>query len=164
MSGAEPWIGSYTPSLPAPSDAEGSKPSEPASIDASSVRMSPNMFSVTITSKLDGLRIRCIAAESTSMCSSSTSGNSARSTDSTVVRHRREVSSTLALSTDTMRLRRALREPAGDARDALNFIDAVRAQVAGEVLGAAFLAEVDAARQLAHDHDVGAAQDFRLER
>ena len=54
-----------------------SMPSEPASIDASSVRMSPNMFSVTMTSKSRGRRMRCIAAASTSMCSSATSGNSA---------------------------------------------------------------------------------------
>ena len=52
MSGAVPWIGSYMPTLPgAPSEALGSMPIEPASIEASSVRMSPNMFSVTITSK-----------------------------------------------------------------------------------------------------------------
>ena len=63
---------------PSPSEAEGSSPREPASIEASSVRMSPNMFSVTSTSKSRGRRIRCIAAESTSMCSSVTSGNSLR--------------------------------------------------------------------------------------
>ncbi|MNT94087.1 hypothetical protein D3C72_2357000 [compost metagenome] len=51
MSGAEPWMGSKIPTLPcSPSEADGSRPSEPASIEASSVRMSPNMFSVTITS------------------------------------------------------------------------------------------------------------------
>jgi hypothetical protein len=49
-----------------PSDAEGSRPSEPASIEASSVRMSPNIFSVTITSYSRGLASRCIAIESTS--------------------------------------------------------------------------------------------------
>src|SRR5688500_12795426 len=61
--GAEPWIGSYRPMLPSPNDADGSSPSEPASIEASSVRMSPNMFSVTITSYSRGLAIRCIAIE-----------------------------------------------------------------------------------------------------
>ena len=77
MSGAEPWMGSYSPRRLAPSEAEGSTPSEPASIEASSVRMSPNMFSVTITSKSRGRLSRCMAAESTSMCSMLTSGYSA---------------------------------------------------------------------------------------
>ena len=45
--------------------ADGSMPIEPASTAASSVRMSPNMFSVTITSKLAGRRIRYIAADYT---------------------------------------------------------------------------------------------------
>ena len=44
-------MGSYRPRLPSPKDADGRTPSEPASIEASSVRMSPNMFSVTRTSK-----------------------------------------------------------------------------------------------------------------
>ena len=57
--------------------ADGSMPSEPASTDASSDRMSPNMFSVTITSKMPGDVMSCIAQESTRRCSSSTSGNSA---------------------------------------------------------------------------------------
>ena len=51
-------------------------PSEPVSIDASSERMSPNMFSVTITSKCRGAAISFIAAASTSRCSSSMFGNS----------------------------------------------------------------------------------------
>ena len=75
MSGAEPWIGSYRPNVPcavrrSPSDADGSMPSEPASTDASSDRMSPNRFSVTMTSKSAGRRISSIAHESTSWCSS----------------------------------------------------------------------------------------------
>jgi len=48
-----------------PSDADGNRPIEPASTAASSVKMSPNMFSVTMTSKLAGWRIRCMAQEST---------------------------------------------------------------------------------------------------
>ena len=71
----------------------------------SSVRMSPNMFSVSSTSKSRGRRIRCMAAESTSMCSMLTSGNSAFTTRS-LTRHGREVSSTLDLSMETMLLRR----------------------------------------------------------
>ena len=77
MSGAEPWTGSNRPGPSAPRLAEGSIPSEPVSIAASSERMSPNMFSVRITSKRDGSETSCIAALSTSMWSSSTSGYSA---------------------------------------------------------------------------------------
>ena len=51
MSGAEPWTGSNRPGPSPPSEALGSIPIEPVSIAASSLRMSPNMFSVTITSK-----------------------------------------------------------------------------------------------------------------
>ena len=101
-------MGSYSPPrASAPSEADGSRPSEPASIEASSVRMSPNMFSVTITSKSRGRRSRCIAAASTSRCSKLTSGNSAGSMRSTTARHRREVSSTFALSTEVSLRRRA---------------------------------------------------------
>ena len=110
MSGAEPWIGSYNPrrrpSTQSPSDADASNPIDPASIDASSVRMSPNIFSVTITSNSFGERNNRIAHVSTSMCSSSTSGNSSRITRSVTLRHSRDVSSTLALSTDVTLLRR----------------------------------------------------------
>ncbi len=95
------------PVLPSPSDALGSRPSEPASIEASSVRMSPNMFSVTITSYSRGFASRCIAIESTSWCSRVTSGNSSRARRSVVSRHSREVSSTLALSTEVSLPRRA---------------------------------------------------------
>ena len=42
-------------------------PSDPANMDASSVRISPNMFSVTMTSKLRGSRSSCIAHASTSI-------------------------------------------------------------------------------------------------
>ena len=67
------------------------------SIAASSLRMSPNMFSVSRTSKSAGRDTSCIAALSTSMCSSGISSPSA--TRSTVFRHRREVSRMFALST-----------------------------------------------------------------
>src|SRR5207237_1207010 len=53
-SGADPWIGSYNPRRPAPRLADGSIPSDPTSIDASSVRMSPNRFSVRTTSNAAG--------------------------------------------------------------------------------------------------------------
>ncbi len=74
-------------------------PSEPVSIDASSLRMSPNMFSVTITSKWRGAATSRMAAASTSRCSSSMCGNSSAWIRVTTERHRRLVSSTLALST-----------------------------------------------------------------
>ena len=54
--------------------AEGSIPIEPVIIEASSLRMSPNMFSVTITSNWRGLRTSCMAALSTYMWVSATSG------------------------------------------------------------------------------------------
>src|SRR5579884_1251125 len=74
MSGAVPWMGSYMPNLPLPRLAEGSSPIEPVSCEASSVRMSPNMFSVTITSNWRGSRMSCIEQLSTSMWPTSTSG------------------------------------------------------------------------------------------
>ncbi len=46
-------------------EAEGSMPSEPVSMEASSDRMSPKMLPVTIVSKALGLRISCMAALST---------------------------------------------------------------------------------------------------
>ena len=66
------------------------------------------MFSVRITSKSAGRLIRNMAAASTYMCSSSTRGNSVAKTRATVSRHSREVSSTLALSTDETLPRRAV--------------------------------------------------------
>ena len=74
-------------------------PSEPVIWAASSERMSPNMFSVTTTSKSAGRLMSCIAVLSTSRSSSSTSGYSSSWTRWTISRHMREVSSTLRLST-----------------------------------------------------------------
>ena len=110
MSGAEPCTGSNRPGPSPPSDALGSMPSEPVSIAASSLRMSPNRFSVTITSKSAGRETSCIAALSTSRWSSGTSGNSSACTRVTVSRHSRDVSSTFALST-LVTLVRALSKP-----------------------------------------------------
>lgn len=78
---------------------------EPVIWLASSERMSPNRFSVRITSNWLGSRTIYMAALSTYMWSSSTSGYSS-ATAQTVFRHRRELSSTLALSTEVTRLRR----------------------------------------------------------
>ena len=50
--------------------------------------------------------MRCIAQASTSMCDSATSGNSCFITRSVTSRHSRDVSSTLALSTEQSLLRR----------------------------------------------------------
>lgn len=65
---ADPCTGSYIP-VPVPRLAEGNIPIDPVSIAASSDRISPNMFSVTITSNCFGFRTSCIAQLSTSMCS-----------------------------------------------------------------------------------------------
>ena len=166
MSGAEPWIGSYRPTRPSPSDADGSRPSEPASIEASSVRMSPNMFSVTITSYSRGLASRCIAIESTSWCSSVMSGNSSRTTrvdhfapQARGLQHvglvdRGEPAAAPRASAQARRI------------DALDLGDAVFAQVAGGIVGRAalLLAEVDAAGEFAHHDQVDAVQQVRLDR
>ena len=58
-------VGHINPTWPLLRDAEGSRPGDPASIEASSFRMSPNVFSVTITSYSRGRASRCIAVEST---------------------------------------------------------------------------------------------------
>src|SRR5947208_3314659 len=49
-------------------------PSEPPRAAASSLKISPNMFSQSITSNCVGFSISCIAALSTNMCSSVTPG------------------------------------------------------------------------------------------
>ena len=143
------------------SDALGSIPSEPVSMAASSLRMSPNRFSVTITSKSAGRDTSCMAALSTSRWSSGTSGNSSARTRVTVSRHSREVSRTLALSTLVTRLRLDVK-----ATRAIRSIscDAVGAVVVGGVPVAARLAEVDAAGELAHHQQVGALDPLALER
>ena len=119
------------------------------------------MFSVRITSKWRGAVMSFIAVESTRACSSSTCGNSSACTRRTTSRHRRLVSSTLALST-LVTFERA----APKATRAMRSISAVRvdAQVAGAVGRARLLAEVDAAGELAHDEQVGALDDLAPQR
>ncbi len=68
--------------------------------------MSPNMFSVTTTSKRAGSVTRNMAAASTSRQSNSTSGNCSAMACVATLRHSREVASTLALSTSVRRLLR----------------------------------------------------------
>ncbi len=53
MSGADPWIGSNTPYF-SPTEEEANNPIEPAKTLASSDKISPNIFSVKITSNSDG--------------------------------------------------------------------------------------------------------------
>ena len=120
------------------------------------------MFSVTITSKSAARVSRSIAAESTSWCSSATSGNSSR-------QHARDRLAPQARGLEHVGLvdRRDLatprpREPPGDARDALDLSDRVAALVGREV-GLAFLApEIDPAGQFADDHEIDALQQLRL--
>ena len=105
MSGAEPWMGSYRPRVPSPSEEDGIIPMEPVIMEASSERMSPNIFSVTMTSNWAGFLTICMAALSTNISLYSTSGYSSFRRCITA-RHRRLVSRTLALSTQHSFLRR----------------------------------------------------------
>ena len=98
ISGAEPWLGSYSPKLPSPRLALGSIPIDPVIILASSDNISPNIFSVSITSNCLGSFTSCIAALSTSICSKVTSGYSL-ATSSTTLLQSLELSRTFALST-----------------------------------------------------------------
>ena len=153
---------------PAPRLADGSMPIEPVICAASSERMSPNRFSVTITSKRAGSRTSSIAHESTSWCASVTSGNS-RAISSTTVTQSCEVSSTFALCTWVTCLRRPcarLERDARDARDLVLVVDhrVVRRAHAVHGLRAARLAEVEAAGQLAHDQQVDAVDDLGAQR
>ena len=136
-------------------------PIEPVSIAASSLRMSPNRFSVTITSKSVGRLTSCIAALSTSRCSSGMSGRSPRAYFVTVSRHSRLVSMTFALST-LVTFVRAKRKPTSAIRSIS--LDAVGAGVVGGVAVAAAVAEVDAAGELAHDEQVGALDALAAQR
>ena len=63
--GKLPWIGSYSPRVPSPKLEDGIMPILPVIMLASSERISPNMFSVTITSNWDGSFTICMDALST---------------------------------------------------------------------------------------------------
>ena len=54
MSGAKPCTGSKMPGPPSPRLADAADPSPPVTAAATSERMSPKVFSVTMTSKLSG--------------------------------------------------------------------------------------------------------------
>jgi len=77
-------------------------PMEPVIMEASSERMSPNMFSVTMTSNCAGFFTICIAQLSTSISVSSTSVYSSAKRCMTFFQ-RRLVSSTLLFSTEHKR-------------------------------------------------------------
>ena len=62
-------IGALLPKL-----AEGIKPMEPTSAAAASLKISPNMLVLSITSNCVGFSVSCMAALSTYMCSSFTLG------------------------------------------------------------------------------------------
>ena len=115
MSGAEPWTGSKIP-RPCAQAGRGSEAEPAITAPASSERMSPNMFSVTMTSN----------------CAASVTSAS-RSVDQLVLerdvgvlgghlghvrRHSRDVSSTLALSTEVTWRRRARASSNAAARSA----------------------------------------------
>mmetsp|Transcript_16001 Transcript_16001/g.32839 ORF Transcript_16001/g.32839 Transcript_16001/m.32839 type:complete len:202 (+) Transcript_16001:121-726(+) len=99
MSGAEPWQGSKTPGPDSPKLADGSMPNDPTSIDASSERISPKILPHTMVSNCFGHLMSCIAALSTYMWLSSTSGKSFVMTSVTTSRQSWDTSSTFALST-----------------------------------------------------------------
>ncbi len=143
-------------------------PIEPVSMAAASERMSPNMLPVTMTSNCLGARTSCIAALSTYMWLSSTSGYSA-ATSSITSRHSTVTSSTLALSTEhrrPSRLRARAEGQAGDAADLRLAIDVGVEALALAIFqgaNAPRLTEVDAAGELAHDQDVQPRHHFRLQ-
>ena len=82
-------------------------PIDPVSIAASSLRMSPNMFSVTITSKWRGAGDQLHRGVVDEHVLELDVGELARVKSRTTSRHRRLVSSTLALSTLVTRERAA---------------------------------------------------------
>ena len=147
--------------------AEGSMPSEPVSIAASSLRMSPKRFSVTITSKLVGPETSCMAALSTSRCSSSTPSYSGGEPGHGLAPEPRRL--------QHVRLVDGGDPPAplaggleGHAGDALDLLDRVGAVVVGAVTVPTGVTEVDAPGELPDHQQVGpldalAAQRARLE-
>ena len=127
------------------------------------------MLPVTMTSNCFGLRTSCIAALSTYMCDSATSGYSAAeprddfAPEDRRVEHVRLVDRAEALAA-------AARGLEADARDALDLRDAVEHRVEAFVVtrrvdaATARLAEVDVAGELADDHQVEPGDDVRLQR
>ena len=135
---------------------------EPVSIAASSLRMSPNMFSVRITSKWRGAATSCIAALSTSRCSSSTFGNSSECTRVTTSRHSRLRLEHVRLVDAGDPRARGLEARCGRSARSRRRRTSQRSMAA--VSRARLLAEVDPAGELAHDEQVGALDHLALER
>src|SRR3954451_3022776 len=88
--------------VPDPILADGITRIDPTRAEAAWLRISPNMLVVSTTSNCDGFNVNCIAALSTYMCSSRTSGY-ASPMEVTVLRHNCELARTLALSTEHTR-------------------------------------------------------------
>ena len=86
---------------PSPMFAEGASPNPPTSCAASSERMSPYMLVVTITSKDSGMRIRFIAAASTSISLKETDGCCAETSLQTLAKSPSLFLSTFDLCTET---------------------------------------------------------------
>ena len=145
-------------------------PSEPVSIEATSESMSPNRLSVTMTSNCLGQRTSCMPSASASWCSSCDVGEFALVQRGDHLAPEHAGLHHVALVRRGHLVAALAREIEGDAADALDFegvvdlgVDAALLAVAeiDDLLG---LAEIDAAGQLAHDHDVEALDDFALER
>jgi hypothetical protein len=162
MSGAEPCTGSNMLGSPgAPSEALGSMPIEPVSIAASSLRMSPNMLSVRITSKRCRRRDELHRGVVDEDVLEADLANSLSCTRTTVSRHRRGRLEDVGL----VDARDApARGPECDPRDPLDLARGVDVGVRRARLRARLLAEVDAARELAHDEEVGALDDLAAQR
>ena len=176
MSGAEPCTGSYSAlrflvfGSTSPSEADASMPSEPVSIAAMSDSMSPNRLSVTITSNCFGLRTSCMPPESASMMLE------LHVLELALVHLRHHLVPQHAGLHDVALFHRGdlvaplARKLEGDARDALDLVGVVdlgvdRALLAVAEIGDGLrLAEINAAGQLAQDHDVEPFDQLALER
>src|SRR5260370_29485634 len=88
-----------------PKLADGITPIDPAKAAAASLKMSPNILVVRITSNCDGRSVSCIAALSTYICSSRIPGY-APLMAATVRLQSWELARTLALSTEQTRRER----------------------------------------------------------
>ncbi len=165
MSGAEPCTGSYRPG-PSPRLAEGSSPIEPAITAASSERMSPKRFSVRITSNRFGPVTSAIAHASTYMWETADVRIALRdlvhdpAPELRRLEHVRLVDRRELLPSLARRVERHPRDPL-DLHDRIAHRVERRAPVFREP---ARLAEVQPAGQLAHDEQVGAGSELRLER
>ncbi len=144
------------PGPPSARLADAARPRPPLVPAATSERMSPKVFSVTIVENRTGSWTISRPAVSTRTCSSRTSGYSGAS-PVTTSRQRRDVSMTFALSTDASRPRRVSRQLEAAPRDALDLRRRVLARVErAAVLAAPAGAEVEPADELAHDQQVDA--------